>query len=95
MKNKKYDHIDKYQKMIEHEFSSMTINIFMHDEGSKPLIYKRFGVGDDETEEVNLLLQGELKNWHSNNQVERSHVFLLLDVDMFFKDAFRKWWTEK
>ena len=61
MNNKKYDHIDKYQKMIEHEFPSMTINIFIHDEGSKPLIYNRFGVGDGKTEEVNLLLQGDLK----------------------------------
>lgn len=89
MNNKKYDHIDKYKKMIEHEFPSMTINIFMHDEGSKPLIYKRFGVREGKTEEVNLLLQGDLKNWRSDNQVERSHVFLLLDVDMFFKTAFK------
>ena len=82
---KHYDHIDQYQKMIEDEFPYMIINIFMEDCG-KPLVYKRFGdkIDCEKTDEVNLLLVGDLTNWYKTDMIERSHVFLLTDVNRFF-----------
>ena len=86
--NEIYSHIDKYGQMIKHKYPSMVINVFFEDEngGSTPMIYRRFGVRDNykPENEINLLLVGDIANAMKDTIIERSHVFLLLDVDRFF-----------
>lgn len=81
--------------MIGSEYPHLTINIFIHDNDERgtdiPPIYKRFGVHGKKTDELNLLLVGDLKEWQEKNVVKDSHLFLLLiDVDKFFSQVFNK-----